>query len=101
MFMRKYNTQNNEQPLIPLDDWDHYFYTNDFDLSVTLLCKGYNLVTIDAEPNGKKIFVFKNDEGIGAVIDGYWTNGIDVKPLEFANARKNLKSRLYAMAKQY
>lgn len=88
-------------PVIPLDDWDNYYYTNDFDLSVTLLCKGFNLVSIDEERGGKKIFIFEMTKGIGAVIDGFWSNDVTVRPLEYANARKNLKSRLYAMTKQY
>lgn len=95
--MKKHIAHDEGYQYVPLDDWTNYFYTNDFDLSVTLLCKGYNLVTIDAEQGGKKIFVFKNSTGIGDAIDGYWTNSIEVKPLEFANARKNLKSRLYGM----
>lgn len=86
-----------KSPLIPLDDWDTYFYTTDFDLSVTLLCKKHTLVTIDAEPNGKKIFVFKSDSALGKVVDGYWMNKVEVYPREFSNERKNLKSRIFAM----
>ena len=95
--MKKHIAHDEGYQYVPLDDWTNFFYTTDFDLSVCLLCNEYNLVTIDAEPSGKKIFVFKNDAGIGDVIDGYWSNRIEVKPLEFANARKNLKSRLYGM----
>ncbi len=99
MLMQKQNTHT--VTAIPLDDWDRYYYTNDFDLSVTLLCKGFELAGIDAEQSGKKIFIFKKVKGIGAVIDGFWGNDVLVRPLEYANARKNLKSRLYAMTKQY
>jgi len=94
------DTSENYQ-CIPLDNWANYFYTSDFDLSVTLICKGYILETIDAELNGKLIFVFKNNTGIGKIIDGYWSNKITVNPLEFANSRKNLKTRIFGIKKHY
>lgn len=97
MLMKKHIAEDEGHQYVPLDDWTNYFYSTDFDLAVTLLCKNFEMVTIDAEQNGKKIFVFKNDAGIGDVVDGYWSNRIDVHPLEFANTRKNLKSRLFGM----
>ena len=99
--MNKNITQEQDYQYIPLDDWSNYFYTSDFDLSVTLICKSYNLVTIDAEPSGKFVFVFKNESGIKDVVDGYWSNRITVSPLDFANARKNLKSRMFGAKKHY
>lgn len=101
MQMKKHIAENEGYQYIPLDDWTNYFYTSDFDLSVTLICKGYNLATIDAEPNNKMVFVFKNNASIGEVVDGYWSNRVLVNPLEFANARKNLKSRIFGMRKNY
>lgn len=101
MLMNKNTKANDDYQYIPLDDWTNYFYTSDFDLSVTLICKGYNLATIDAEPNNKMVFVFKNNASIGEVVDGYWSNRVLVNPLEFANARKNLKSRIFGMRKNY
>ena len=95
--MKTHIAEDEGHQYIPLDDWINYFYSTDFDLAVTLLCKNFLMVTIDVEQNGKKIFVFKNEKGIGEVIDGYWSNRIEVHPLEFANARKNLKSRLFGM----
>ena len=99
--MKKHIAENEGYQYIPLDDWTNYFYTSDFDLSVTLICKGYNLATIDAEPNNKMVFVFKNNASIGEVVDGYWSNRVLVNPLEFANARKNLKPRIFGMRKNY
>lgn len=99
--MNKNITKEQNYQYIPLDDWNNYFYTSDFDLSVTLICKSYNLVTIDAEPSGKFVFVFKNESGIKDVVDGYWSNHITVSPLDFANARKNLKSRIFGVRKYY
>ncbi|MCE9585091.1 DUF5659 domain-containing protein [Candidatus Nomurabacteria bacterium] len=101
----KFNTvpvkDSSDYQYIPLDDWKNYFYSTDFDLSVTLICKGHPLVTIDAERGGKLLFVFNSSPELGAVVDGYWSNKITVSPLDFANARKNLKSRIFGMRKNY
>lgn len=97
--MQNKQKQKNDYQIIPLDDWNNYFYTNCLDLSVTLLCKSYTLETIDTEPSGKATFVFKNDKGIESVIDEYWQNKITVDPLTFVTIRKTLKSRIYGMRK--
>lgn len=97
MPMQKHIAYNEGYKYVPTNEND--LSTSDFDLSVTLICKGYNLEIIDTEPNGKLIFIFKNTVGISETIDGYWSNKIIVSPLEFANARKNLKSRIFAIQK--
>ena len=101
MIMQKNINANEDYQYIPLDDWKNYFYTSDFDLAVTLVCKNYTLATIDTEPSNKMVFVFKNKIGLSDVVDGYWSNRITVNPLEFANQRKNLKSRIFGMRKNY
>lgn len=94
------NIQNDFQ-YIPLNDWNKYFYTFDFDLSVTLVCKKCELVTIEPELNGKLVFVFKNCAEIKELVNGYWGNRITVNPLDFAHTRKNLKSRIFGLKKNY
>jgi hypothetical protein len=85
---------------IPLDDYKNYYYTNDFPLSVTLLCKGYELATIDQEGYGKYVLVFRLDKDINDVINNYWLHKVLVDPLEYENHRKNLKSRMFALFKK-
>jgi len=91
---------NNDIEIIPLNDHKNYFYTNDFPLSVALICKSYELATIDKEGSGKYVFVFRLTRGIGAVIDGYWLHRVSVDPLEYENHRKNLKSRMFSLFKK-
>jgi hypothetical protein len=98
MFMRK-NKQ--DEGHIPLDDYTNYYYTNDIDVASMLVCKGYNLKDVVAISHNKATFVFKNHTAINDAVDGFWSNRIEVRPLEFANARKNLKSRIYGMRKGY
>lgn len=90
--------QNEGYEYVPLDDLTNFTYLTDFDLSVTLITKKCSLVAINAD-GGKFVFVFKKDADIQKIIDGYWANEITVNPLEFANARKNLKSRIFGMQK--
>lgn len=92
---------NDEYTYIPLKETEGYFYTYDFDFAVTLLCKDCDLVTIDSEAGGRMVFIFENAPEIKEIFDGYWANKITVDPLEFTNARKNLKSRIYGMKKNY
>lgn len=86
---------------IPIDENYKHFCTHDFDFSVLLLCKDCNLITIDSEPGGRMVFIFEDIPEIKEIFDGYWANKITVDPLEFTNARKNLKSRIYGMKKNY
>lgn len=92
---------NNDFEYIPVSGVENYFYTHDFDFAVTLICKDCDLITIDSEPGGRMVFIFEDTPEIKEIFDGYWANKITVDPLEFTNARKNLKSRIYGMKKNY
>lgn len=85
----------------PLDDYENYYYSNDIDVASMLVCKGYTLEDIVTVSHKKATFIFKNHPAIKDAVDGFWSNRLEVHPLEFANARKNLKSRIYAMQKDY
>ena len=97
--MNKHIAHNEGYKYVPLDDYKNYFYSNDFPISVTLLSKGFDLVTIDKEDEGrgKFIFVFKLTTSLGTVVDEYWLHRISVDPLDYENHRKNLKSRMFAL----
>lgn len=82
---------------IPSDDHKNYYYCSDIEIASTLVAKGFILASINKISETKATFIFKKDRGIEGIVDGFWTNRIEVYPLEFANTRKNLKSRIYAM----
>lgn len=88
---------HNQTTLVPLEDYDNFTYTPDIELASTLVCKGFEIVSIDLVTPNKATFIFKRSAGIDAVIDDFWGNRLEVKPLEFAAARKQLKSRIYGM----
>jgi hypothetical protein len=86
---------------VPLDDYENYYYSNDIDVASVLICKGYELQDVVPISHNKATFVFKNNEVITDAVEGFWSNRIEVHPLEFANHRKNLKSRIFGMRKDY
>jgi hypothetical protein len=86
---------------VPLDDYENYYYSNDIDVSSMLVCKGYTLEDVVPISHNKATFVFKNHSSITHAVEGFWSNRIEVRPLEFANNRKNLKSRIFGMRKDY
>lgn len=99
--MNKHLAHDEGYEYIPTDDYENYYYTNDIDVASMLVCKGYNLKDVVAISHNKATFVFKNHPAINDAVDGFWSNRIEVHPLEFSNARKNLKSRIYGMRKGY
>lgn len=85
----------------PLDDYEGHYYTNDIDVASMLICKKYELIDVSPVDQNKATFIFRNHPSIPDTIDGFWGNRIEVHPLEFANTRKNLKSRIFGMRKDY
>ena len=91
--------KNNKLTYVRLSGDENHYYLNDLDLASALICKGYEL--IDMTPMGyeKYTFIFKNTGTITDTVNKFWSNKIEVNPLEFSNVRKNLKSRIYGMNK--
>lgn len=82
---------------LPSEDHKKYYQCTDIEIASTLVTQGYTLISIVKISQTKAGFMFKKERGIEDVVNGFWTNQVKVSPLEFANARKNLKSRIYAM----
>ncbi len=99
--MQKQSVNKEAFQYVPLDDYERYYYSSDIDVASTLVCKGYELVDVVPVNPTKATFAFKNHPAILDAVDGFWSNRIEVRPLEFANARKNLKSRIYGMKKGF
>jgi hypothetical protein len=69
----------------------------DIDVAATLVAKGYKLSSIEREAGKKVGFFFTRTPELKEIISAYWFNKIYVHPLEFATARKNLKSQLFGL----
>jgi hypothetical protein len=92
---------NDDYSYLPLNDYKNYFYHEDLEVASALLCKGYKLIDIVPQTRTKMTFVFKAHPAITDAVDGFWSNRIEVRPLEFANHRKNLKTRIFSLQKHY
>lgn len=101
MLMKKHIAQDEGYHYIPLGDYQNYMYISDIDIASTCICKNHELLSIEKLNDTKATFVFRNQEGISKIVEDFWDNKLEVHPLEFANARKNLKSRIYGMKKPY
>jgi hypothetical protein len=79
------------------DDYKNFYHCTDIEIAATLVSKGFQLASINKTSETKATFIFRKEVNIEAVVDAFWSNKVEVYPLDFANARKNLKSRIYAM----
>ena len=97
----KKSSNNEDWKYVPLEDTENYYYCEDIDVAACLIAKRYTLVDISPINEIKATFIFQTHLTLSDTIKGFWDNTIEVHPLEFANARKNLKSRIYTMNKHY
>jgi len=95
MLMEKHNTNSRS-----LGHNEDYYHSTDIDIASTLICKGYELTDVVLISHNKATFVFRNHPAITDAVDGFWSNRIEVHPLNFTNTRKNLKSRIFGMQKR-
>lgn len=99
MSMKKHQGHLEGWEYLPIDpsDPNQYFVTKDFPLAVTLICKRFEMATIDKKDGTKSFeFIFEQQAGMGDVIENYWLHRVFVDPLEYENTRKNLKARMYS-----
>ena len=76
---------------------EFYQHTSNIDLASTLICKGYVIEELAIISDTETIFTFMNDDETKKVVHEFWANNITIKPIEFANARRNLESRILDM----
>lgn len=71
------------------------FSTFDLALAATISL-WYPLEALDRTQNPHKVlFLFKRDENLDQLIEGYWRGELKVNPQNYFNALKNIKARLY------
>jgi tRNA threonylcarbamoyladenosine biosynthesis protein TsaE len=75
--MQKHIAHDEGYKYLPLEDPKDYFFTFSFDLSVFLICKEYELETIDNHEDKRLVFIFKKDDrDILDTVEEYWSNKI-------------------------
>jgi len=77
-------------------------YENKNKIITSDLCLGATLslfspiLSIDFEDSGKGIFTFEQSKKNNELVESYWNGTLLVKPIEFFQQLKVLKSRIYA-----
>lgn len=78
---------------------DDYIYTSDFSLASYLVYKKYFLEAIETDRNKKHTFIFQKNHISDEVENLFYAGKLLINPLDYENARKTLKSRLYSIIK--
>lgn len=71
------------------------YRTSDLNLAATLQCSGYRIEAVDKNNPSKVIFLIKRDGQLDALVQMYFTHQLQVEPIAFANALKEIKTRIY------
>jgi hypothetical protein len=69
----------------------------DIDVASMLVAKGYELASVDKMSSKKVGFMFPKTVEMEQLIRDYWLDKVEVHAMAFANARKNLKSRIFGL----
>lgn len=81
---------------IPLGNSKEYMESADLGLATALVCRGYNLITLDKQDPRKVSFVFKRKVGIEEDTDDYWSDRLEIKARNYFENLRNLKNRIYS-----
>lgn len=71
-----------------------YYSTSDLALAAAISLS-YPIETIDKINPHKAQFLFKREEGLDRLIEGYWRGELKVNPQAYFNQLKVIKARLY------
>ena len=73
----------------------HYYSTSDLALAAAISI-WYPLEVVDRTQNlHKAVFLFKRDEQLDKFVESYWHGEIKINPIQYFNALKTIKARLY------
>lgn len=72
-----------------------FYATSDLSLAATLQCYGYHIEAVDKNNPAKVIFLIRRDEQLDTLVQMYFTHQLQVEPITFANALKEIKTRIY------
>ncbi len=78
---------------------DDYIYTSDFSLASYLVYKKYFLEAVETDRSKKYTFIFQKNHIDDDVENLFYAGKLLINPLDYENARKTLKSRLYSIIK--
>lgn len=77
-------------------DYDKkYFTTSELPLCASLICLNFSLDSLDKTNPQRTIFIFKQSKELSKAVNDFWQRKIRLEPLEYFEATRYLKSRIY------
>jgi len=76
---------------------DEVWTTYDLGVSTALLCKGFELLSLDKKNPKKALFYFRKEAGIDDTVKDYFADKLKVKARSFFDHLKALKNTLYSV----
>ncbi len=71
------------------------FETSDLSLVAALCCFGAKIDAVERNSGPRATFYLRHEKGLDALVQAFWAHTLQVEPLEYFNALKEAKSRLY------
>ena len=72
------------------------FSTFDLSLATVLVALGFPVESLNRQNQNKVEFSFRKQEGLDAVIQGYWAKTLQIEPQTLFANLKAIKNRLYS-----
>lgn len=76
-------------------DKNKIFQTNNLPLAVSVLCLGFQIISLNKENPKRAIFVFQKTEKLEQAISDFYNDKLLISPRRFFDTQKMLKSRIY------
>ncbi len=77
-------------------DHEKVYTTSDLALASALVSLGFELLKLDRTNSKRVVFVFEADNYIQSDVEAFWNSKLRVDPIEYSDAQKYLKNRIYA-----
>lgn len=90
------SSASEELQYIPLDDPSLIYSTYDLGVSASLLCAGFELLSLDKENPRKALFIFRRADGIEETANLYFSDRLELKARSFFDSVKALKNKLHS-----
>lgn len=74
---------------------NEFFETTDISLATTIYYFGAKIESIERADPSRAVFIFPRNKELDALIQGFWSHSLQVDPLTYFNALKEVKTRLY------
>ncbi len=71
------------------------FESSDLSLIATLYCYGATIECVDRTTGPRAVFCIKRQRGLDQIVQAFYAREIKVDPLDYFNALKQCKTRLY------